>query len=179
MPVKVKVAQSCLTLCNPMDYIVHGILQARIPEWVAFPFSRGSSQPKDRTQVSCIAGRFFTNWAIREALCASNWGQISFSCVIVHLSVWLSENTMNCFYLSIYLHFHQLVVMNRKVEKYSTLPGSQALQLQESAMHTGFFPNSCWEQWQIEHVLNSRFFLFWLSDSKLDSNELQKWLNVI
>ena len=47
--VKVKVAQSCLTLCNPMDYTVHGILQARILEWVAFPFSRGSSQPRDWT----------------------------------------------------------------------------------------------------------------------------------
>ena len=45
--VKVKVAQSCLTLCDPMDYTVHGILQARILEWVAFPFSRGSSQPRD------------------------------------------------------------------------------------------------------------------------------------
>ena len=48
---KVKVAQSCLTLCDPMD-LVHGILQARILEWVAFPFSRGSSQLRDRTQVS-------------------------------------------------------------------------------------------------------------------------------
>ena len=45
--VKVKVAQSCPTLCNPMDYTVHGILQARILEWVTFPFSRGSSQPRD------------------------------------------------------------------------------------------------------------------------------------
>ena len=43
----VKVVQSCLTLCNPMDYTVHGILQARILEWVAFPFFRGSSQPRD------------------------------------------------------------------------------------------------------------------------------------
>ena len=50
--VKVKVAQSCLTLCDPMDYTVHGILQAKILEWVAFPFSRGSSPPRDRTQVS-------------------------------------------------------------------------------------------------------------------------------
>ena len=50
-----------------MDYTVHRILQARILEWVAFPFSRGSSQPRDRTQVSCIAGRFFTSWAAREA----------------------------------------------------------------------------------------------------------------
>ena len=62
-PVKVKVTQSCLTLCNPMDCIVHGFLQARILEWVVFPFSRGSSQPRDQTGVSCIAGGFFTNWA--------------------------------------------------------------------------------------------------------------------
>ena len=50
---KAKVAQ-CLTLCNPLDYSVHGILQARILEWAAFPFSRGSSRPRDGTQVSCI-----------------------------------------------------------------------------------------------------------------------------
>ena len=60
-------SQSCPTLWDPIDYTVHGILQARILEWVAFPFSRGSSQPRDRTQVSHIAGGFFTNWAIREA----------------------------------------------------------------------------------------------------------------
>ena len=101
------VAQLCLTLCDPMDYTVHGILQTKILEWVAFPFSRGcsqhqglnpgllhcrrilyqlshkgspgilewvthpfsrgSSRPRNRTGVSCIAGWFFTNWAIREA----------------------------------------------------------------------------------------------------------------
>ena len=64
---QVKVTQSCLSLCNPMDYTVHGILQARILEWVAISFSRGSSQTRDRTQVYHIAGRFFTSWAIREA----------------------------------------------------------------------------------------------------------------
>ena len=58
---KVKVAQSCPTLCGPMDYTVHGILQARILEWVAFPFPRGSSQPRDQTQVFHIAGGFFTS----------------------------------------------------------------------------------------------------------------------
>ena len=100
-----KVAQSYPTLCDPMDYTVHGILQARILEWVAFsfrgsskprdrtqvsqlqadslpashkgsprilkwvayPFSSRSSQPRNRTRVSCIAGGFFINWAIREA----------------------------------------------------------------------------------------------------------------
>ena len=94
---KWKSAQSCPSLCDPMGYTVHGVLQARILEWVAFPFSRGSSQPRDRThtvhgvlqarilewvafpfsrgssqsrdwtQVSRIAGRFFTSWATREA----------------------------------------------------------------------------------------------------------------
>ena len=50
-----------------MDYAVHGILQARILEWVAYPFPKGSSQPRDRTQVSRIAGRFFSSWATNEA----------------------------------------------------------------------------------------------------------------
>ena len=59
------VAQSCLSLCNSMDYSppgssVHGILQARILEWVAIPFFRGSFQPRDKIWVSCMAGRFFT-----------------------------------------------------------------------------------------------------------------------
>ena len=96
-----KVTQSFLTLCDPMGYTVHRILQVRILEWVAFPFSkelnpgfphcrwilyqmshkgsprilewvaypfsRGLSQPRNWTRVSCIAGRFFANWAIREA----------------------------------------------------------------------------------------------------------------
>ena len=58
---KMKVAQSCLTVGDPMDYTIHGILQARILEWVAFPYSRASSQPRDQTQVSHIEGRFFTS----------------------------------------------------------------------------------------------------------------------
>ena len=58
-------AQSCLTLCDPKDCgppgsSVHGILRARILEWVAISFSRGSSRPRDQTRVSCIAGGFFT-----------------------------------------------------------------------------------------------------------------------
>ena len=64
-PLKVKIPQLCPTLCNSMGYSlldssVHGILQARMLEWIAFSFSRGSSQPRDQTQVSRIAGRFFT-----------------------------------------------------------------------------------------------------------------------
>ena len=68
LKVKMNVTQSCLTLWDPMDCSlpgssVHGILQAGILQWVAIPFSRGSSQPRDRTQVSWIAFRFFTVWA--------------------------------------------------------------------------------------------------------------------
>ena len=58
---KVEVAQSCQTLCNRRDCIVHGLLQARLLEWVAVPFSRGSFQSRDGTQVSRSAGEFFTN----------------------------------------------------------------------------------------------------------------------
>ena len=63
---RVKVAQSCPTLCDPMDYTVYGILQARILEWVAFSHSRASFQPRDQTQVSRIADGFFTSCATRE-----------------------------------------------------------------------------------------------------------------
>ena len=73
----VLVAQSCLTLCDPMDWgppgsSVHGILKARILEWVAISFSRGSSWPRDWTWVSCIASGFFTIWATREAWSAKD-----------------------------------------------------------------------------------------------------------
>ena len=71
--VKVLVAQLCPTLCNSIDCIppessVHGILQARILEWVAIPFSRGSSRPMDWTRVSWIAGMLFSIWASREPI---------------------------------------------------------------------------------------------------------------
>ena len=67
-----EVAQSCPTLCDLVDCSpsfssVRGILQARILEWVAIPFSRGSFRPRDQTWVFCIAGGFFTVWGIREA----------------------------------------------------------------------------------------------------------------
>ena len=76
LKVKVLVAQSCPTLYNTMDVSppdssVYGILQARILEWTAISFSRGSSWPRDQTWVSCTAGRFFTIWATKEALDSS------------------------------------------------------------------------------------------------------------
>ena len=89
--VRAKVAQSYPTLCDLMDYTVHGILQARILEWVAFPFSRGSSQPWDWTQVSLIAGRFFTSWATMESstqMSPSQWHLFwpsSLNCNLTHI----------------------------------------------------------------------------------------------
>ena len=73
-----EVAQSCPTLCYPMDCSLpgsslHGILQARVLEWVAISFSRGSSRPRDRTQVSHIGGRHFNLSATREAPASSLW----------------------------------------------------------------------------------------------------------
>ena len=73
-----EVAQSCLTLCDPMDCSppgssVHGIFQAWILEWVAVSFSRGTSWPRDRTWVFCIVGRCFTVWATREATKKEKW----------------------------------------------------------------------------------------------------------
>ena len=59
--VNVKVTQLCPTLCDPMDCMVPGILQARILEWVAVPLSRGSSQSRNQTLVSLITGGFFTS----------------------------------------------------------------------------------------------------------------------
>ena len=74
MKVKVLVTHLCPALCYTMDcmhcslpgFSVHGILQARIPEWVAISFSRGSSWPRDRSWVSCITGRYFTVWALKS-----------------------------------------------------------------------------------------------------------------
>ena len=75
-----EVAHSGLTLCYPMDCnlpgsSVHGILQARVLEWVAIAFCRGSSQPRGQTRVSCIAGGRLTIWAIREAWWKSDRGK--------------------------------------------------------------------------------------------------------
>ena len=105
---KVKVAQSCPTLCDPMNCtipgsFVHGILQARILEWVSVPFFRGFSQPRDQTQVSLIAGGFFTIWATSEALymcvcvcvcvCVWTWKKVTLLLAQSCLTLW---DPMNC-----------------------------------------------------------------------------------
>ena len=88
-----EVTQSCLTLCYPVDCSppgssVHGIFQARVLEWVAISFSRGSSQPRDRTQVSHIAGRCFNLWAIREV--HKYFFEPPFSCGGARILEWLA-----------------------------------------------------------------------------------------
>ena len=99
------VAQSCPTLCDPMDSSppgssVHGILQARILEWVAIPFFRKSSQPSDLTQAFCTAGRFFTIWATREALSSVQFSSVAQLCPTLC-------DPMNCSTPGIPVH-HQL-----------------------------------------------------------------------
>ena len=79
---KVKVVQSCPTVFYPMD-IVHVNLQARILEWVAFLFSRGSSQTRDWTQVSCTVRGFFTSWATREV---QNWTELKVKCIRIQIN---------------------------------------------------------------------------------------------
>ena len=75
------------TLCNPMDYPVHGILQARILEWVAVPFSRWSSQPRYQSQVSHNASRFFNSWATGKPYMHRSV-QLSLSCVRFSVTPW-------------------------------------------------------------------------------------------
>ena len=94
--VKALVTQLCPTLCNPIDYSppgssAHGFLQARILELVAIPFSKGSSQPRGQTQVSCIAAGFFTIWATRKAQALAStislnpyqFSSVQFSCSVM------------------------------------------------------------------------------------------------
>ena len=104
---KVLVAQSCPTFCNPMDggltgSSVHGILQARILEWVSISFSRGSSRPRDQTQVSWIAGGIFIIWATRDT-------QTKHKYVLkrMHLNVVQYSAVMNFqFFVSVICFYH-------------------------------------------------------------------------
>ena len=73
-------------LCDPMDYTVYGILQARILEWVDAPFSRGSSQPSEQTQVPHIAGWFLTSWATWQA-------QHMLATLQIHKACWAVKDT--------------------------------------------------------------------------------------
>ena len=111
-----KTSNFYLTLCDPIDFSlsgssVHGIVQASVLEWIAVPFSKGSSQPRDRTQVSRIAGRFLTIWTTREA---HLWTRIAFIAFwTTNIFFLIAPTTSPQWYLSaIYppslklLHFH-------------------------------------------------------------------------
>ena len=115
--VYVLVAQSCPTLSNPMDCSppgnsVHRILQARILEWVAISFPRGSSWPRDWTQVSHIAGRFFIIWATRQALVS-----LFLPCKYVHL------HPFNRFHKYVLIYNIYFSPDFRKVQPSKTKPG--------------------------------------------------------
>ena len=94
------VVQSCPTpLCDPMDYSlpgpsVHGILQARILEWVAMASSRGSSQHRDQTQVSCITGRFFYHLSYQGSLC---------KCICIYMYIYMYRYTYKCTFMYAYI----------------------------------------------------------------------------
>ena len=98
-----EVAQSCLTLCEPVDCSlpgssIHGILQARILEWVAISFSRGSSPPRDWTQISHIAGRCFNLWVTREApRYINNLYWYIYICIYMYIHIYV------CVYICIYI----------------------------------------------------------------------------
>ena len=128
---KVKVTQSCPTLCNSMNYSlpgssVLGLLQARILEWVAIPFSRGSSLPRDLPRVSWFAGRSFTVWATREApslflpllICFAN-SRISYKWThtwdTLLLFFGMASFTQHNYFLFFIAEWHSIVWMNHNL----------------------------------------------------------------
>ena len=126
------VTQLCLTLYDPMDCSlpgssVYGILQTRISEWVAIPFSRGSSQPRDKIQVSCIASRLFTITATRVA-------QVTWSCLTIYNpmlnTVELRGVWGNQWKITVHQHFSllQVTLFSRSVVSDSEIPWTAAHQ---------------------------------------------------
>ena len=132
-----EVAQLCPTICDPMDCsppgsLVHGIFQAWKLEWVAISFSRGSSGPRDRTQVSRIVGRRFTVWATREAPgLGSNksvwiYLLVHICFILVALSkIFLSENLTRKWYFQSYsdtFYFFTRLIFEKKTVSYMEIP---------------------------------------------------------
>ena len=105
------VAQLCLTLCDPMECFlpgssVHGIIQARILEWVAIPLSRGSSRPRDWTQVYCIAGGFFSlSHQGSPLLCMCVCVCVCVMCVCMYVCMYV------CVYIYIYMYTSHLFLI--------------------------------------------------------------------
>ena len=117
---KVKVIQSCPTIWDPMVYTVHGILQTRILECIAFPFSRGCSQPRNRTQVSCIVGRRFYHLSHQGSLEEGTWVVPTFWLLLITL-LWIFMYKFLCgymlsFLLAIYLGMALLGHISRNTQ---------------------------------------------------------------
>ena len=127
-----EVAQSCPTLCNPMDgslpgSAVHGIFPARVLEWVAISFSRGSSQPRDWTQVSCIADRRFTVWATYPAPNGKTHTHTCTHDFVNSLSVYLVENWTQSADSFLELHDYSIVWLCHHLFNQSSLTGQSVL----------------------------------------------------
>ena len=120
------VTQSCLIVCSPMEWgppgsSVRGIFQARILEWVAISFSRGSSQPRNQTRIFCIADIHFTVWATREAILSTNSTYFS----------WCNNTTETCI-ICIFLKYMWSIHHNKP---YGRLWYSPQLEMTETCTH--------------------------------------------
>ena len=108
MDERMKVTQLCPILCSPMDYTINVILQARILEWVAVSISSGSSQPRDWTQVTHIAGGFFTSWATRETFLFRRYVHLCYildsTCNWYHMMFLFFFRTYFPWYGNLYIH---------------------------------------------------------------------------
>ena len=136
MKVKVKVSQLCPTFCDPMDYTVHGILQARILDWVAFPFSRGSPQPRDQTQVSRIAGGFFTSWATGKS-CQSARYFLPGVCIS-----WVNWGFEQALHVDCRLYLCGLLTFQAPWQPWT--PSSESVSLQDCGRLLDFQPGFVW-----------------------------------
>ena len=129
-----KVAQSCPTLCDPMDHRVHGILQARMLEWVAFPFSKGSSQPRDGAQVSLIVGGFSTSWAVYawETNTEFAYWSLKPASIVGHWDwiMFLPRDSL-CVSCSLLIHTHRPQLLNTQLSTCS---------LSKMKIHSNTFP---------------------------------------
>ena len=116
---EVLVVQLCLTLCNPIDYSpsgssVHAIFQTRILEWVAMPFSKRSSWPRDQTRVSCIVERFFTIWATSVTIYIREKLKHIHTCLI-HICIHINRHTSKIIgrcYSIIYYSYNKYIFIN-------------------------------------------------------------------
>ena len=159
---EVKVAQSCPTLCDPKDCSlpgssVHGILQARILEWAAIPFFRVSSQPRDWTQVSHIAGRFFTLLATRKVLCKSGYYPVPYNTSIVSpKSLGLSSD--------IFTYDPEFVALSESVVLWNILPFIFALIVQWKECHllcSSLCSLSCSPEIRCKSLVRIQMKYFW------------------